>query len=37
MVENPDYVGQNPKEPGIELYKKINDTILLLSHLQELF
>ncbi|MDR7319636.1 PBECR2 nuclease fold domain-containing protein [Brevibacillus nitrificans] len=29
IVENPDYVGQNPKEPGIELYKKINDTILL--------
>jgi len=29
IIENPDYVGQNPKEPGVELYKMINDTILL--------
>lgn len=30
MIANPDYAGQNPKEPNtIELYKVINDYIIL--------
>ncbi|WP_409276400.1 plasmid-related protein (plasmid) [Neobacillus sp. SCS-31] len=30
MIANPDYAGQNPKEPGtVELYKVINDHLLL--------
>lgn len=30
MIANPDYVGQNPKEPNsIELYKTLNDFLLV--------
>lgn len=30
MIANPDYVGQNPKEPGtVEIYKIINDHVIL--------
>lgn len=30
MISNPDYAGQNPKEPGtVELYKIMNDHVLL--------
>jgi hypothetical protein len=30
MVSNPDYAGQNPKEPGtLELYKVLNDHVIL--------
>jgi hypothetical protein len=30
MISNPDYAGQNPKEPGtVELYKVMSDHVLL--------
>jgi len=30
MIANPDYAGQNPKEPGtVEIYKIVNDHVLL--------
>jgi hypothetical protein len=30
MIANPDYAGQNPKEPGtVELYKVLNDYVLI--------
>jgi hypothetical protein len=30
MIANPDYAGQNPKEPGsVELYKVVSDHILI--------
>ncbi|GAA0472754.1 plasmid-related protein [Alkalibacillus silvisoli] len=30
MISQPDYVGQNPKEPNsVELYKRLSDTLLV--------
>ncbi|MDQ0160864.1 plasmid-related protein [Alkalibacillus salilacus] len=30
MIRNPDYVGQNPKEPNsVELYKQLSETLLV--------